>query len=337
MKAQPLFMEPVFKEMIWGGTALRDVFGYDIPGDDTGECWAISAHENGDCTVRTRNADGTPAPTDLDGRKLSALYREMPALFWGDAAEGAPARFPILTKILAAADDLSIQVHPDDAYAHEHENGADGKTECWYVIDAKPDATIIIGHNASSKEELKQMMDEKRFKELVREIPVKKGDFFFIEAGTVHAIKAGTLILETQQNTDITYRLYDYDRLQNGKPRELHLEKCLDVIPCPYQPKKVPHAEVRAFSNGSYIRNLVTCGLFGVNLISVTDELKICGKDVRKTFTIVSVLDGEGAITRAADSAETWQIRKGEHMILPADFGAYTLTGNLQIVTSWPE
>ena len=174
-------------------------------------------------------------------------------------------------------------------------------------------------------------------KELVREIPVKKGDFFFIEAGTVHAIKAGTLILETQQNTDITYRLYDYDRLQNGKPRELHLEKCLDVIPCPYQPKKVPHAEVRAFSNGSYIRNLVTCGLFGVNLIGVTDELKICGKDVRKTFTIVSVLDGEGAITRAADSEETWQIRKGEHMILPADFGAYTLTGNLQIVTSWPE
>ena len=120
--------------------------------------------------------------------------------------------FPLLIKIIDAKSDLSIQVHPDNAYAKEHENGSLGKTECWYILDSEPGTQIVIGHHAKDKEELMQMVEEKRWKDLIREVPVKKGDFYQIDPGCVHAIKGGTVILETQQSSDITYRVYDYDR-----------------------------------------------------------------------------------------------------------------------------
>ena len=193
-----LFMEPVFKEAIWGGTKLRDVFGYEIPSDTTGECWAVSAHKNGDCRI----AGGM-----YDGRLLSSLWEEKPELFGNYPGD----QFPLLVKIIDAKADLSIQVHPDDAYAKVHENGSLGKTECWFILDCKENATLVVGHNAKTKEELEQMIHEGRWKEFIREIPIKPGDFIQIDPGTVHAIKGGTLLLETQQSSDITYRVYDYD------------------------------------------------------------------------------------------------------------------------------
>ena len=137
-----LFMEPVFKEAIWGGTRLKDVFGYDIPSSRTGECWAISAHKNGDCRI----AGGT-----WKGQSLSSLWESHPE--WFGAAAGCHKEFPLLVKIIDARNDLSIQVHPDNAYAGEHENGSLGKTECWYILDCDPDATIVIGHHAGNKDE----------------------------------------------------------------------------------------------------------------------------------------------------------------------------------------
>ena len=139
-----LFLKPVFKEMIWGGSRLKEQFGYEIPGDHTGECWAISAHPNGDCIVK----EGP-----YEGRTLSEMWTSHPELF------GSPGldRFPLLIKIIDAKDDLSIQVHPDDAYAKEHENGSLGKTECWYILDCKEDARIVIGHNAKTQKELEDM------------------------------------------------------------------------------------------------------------------------------------------------------------------------------------
>ena len=318
---QPLFLEPVFKEMIWGGTALRELFHYDIPGDKTGECWAVSAHKNGDCTVHTKTV------SEYDGKTLSALWTENKEL-WGKSGE-KPV-FPLLTKIISAEEDLSIQVHPDDEYAKAHENGSLGKTECWYILDAKEGATIVIGHNAKDREELRRMVEERRFKELIKEIPIKKGDFLFIEPGTVHAIKAGTVLLETQQNSDITYRLYDYDRLQNGMPRELHLEKCMDVINGEKRKDKIKHRPVKVFGNGSYIRNLVTSPLFDVTLIKVTDEVKM---EQNEDFTLVSVIEGGGKLVRKADNAE-YEIKKGIHFILPYKFGAYSLTGDMEVVES---
>ena len=149
-KTRPiLFLNPVFKEMIWGGNQLAEKFGYEIPSDKTGECWAVSAHPNGDCTVR----EGEYA-----GRKLSELFKEEPELFGNLPLD----RFPLLIKIIDAKADLSIQVHPDDAYAKVHENGSLGKTECWYILDCPEDATLVVGHNAGSREELKEMIDQKR-------------------------------------------------------------------------------------------------------------------------------------------------------------------------------
>ena len=194
MERPILFLNPVFKQMIWGGSKLETEFGYEIPGDKTGECWAVSAHPNGDCVVR----EGI-----YEGKTLSFLWQEHRELFGNIGLD----RFPLLTKIIDAKDDLSIQVHPDDAYANVHENGSLGKTECWYVLDCPEGAALVVGHNASTREELKSMIEEGRWGELIREIPVKKGDFIQIDPGTVHAIKGGLMILETQPNSDITYRV----------------------------------------------------------------------------------------------------------------------------------
>ena len=144
--------------------------------------------------------------------------------------ESMGKNFRSLLRSLMQRSDLSIQVHPDNDYAREHENGSLGKTECWYILDSEPGTKIVIGHYAKDKEELKQMVEEKRWKDLIREVPVKKGDFYQIDPGCVHAIKGGTVILETQQSSDITYRVYDYDRKWNGKLRELHVKQSLDVI-----------------------------------------------------------------------------------------------------------
>lgn len=317
---QPLFLNPVFKEMIWGGTALRELFRYDIPSDNTGECWAISAHKNGDCMVETREG------SDYSGKTLSELWENNKEL-WGGS--GKAEVFPLLTKLISAETDLSIQVHPDDEYAKAHENGSLGKTECWYVADAKEGATIVIGHNAKDKEELGKFISEKNFRGLIREIPVRKGDFFFIEPGTVHAIKGGTVILETQQNSDITYRLYDYDRLQNGKPRELHIDKCLDVIICPFENEEPVHREVKTYEDGSIERNLVVCSLFEVSYVKVEKQIKLT-QDT--DFTLVSVLEGEGILI--SENSDKYEIKKGEHFILPNGFGAYELVGNMELITS---
>ncbi len=304
-----IFLNPVFKEMIWGGNRLRTEYGYDIPGDDTGECWAVSAHPKGDCTVRGG---------EFDGMSLSTLWKERRDLFGG--VEGDV--FPLLVKIIDAKDDLSIQVHPDDAYAAEHENGALGKTECWYILDCDEDAQIVIGHNAKDKEELQEMIAQERWNELIRVLPIKKGDFFQINPGTVHAIKKGTLILETQQSSDVTYRLYDYGRLQNGKPRELHIQKSIDVIRCPYQ-ESLEGRKTQKLTCGE-LTTLVSCRFYTVYRLSVNGREELTQTE---PFTIMSVIEGSGSI-------DGTPVKKGDHFILPAGFGTYEAEGDMTVILS---
>lgn len=304
-----LFLNPVFVEMIWGGNRLASEYHYDIPSDKTGECWAVSAHTNGDCTIE----NGI-----YKGEKLSSLWKNHRELF-GDISGD---RFPLLVKIIDAKDDLSIQVHPDDSYAKKYENGSLGKTECWYILDCNENANLIIGHNAKDKEELQQMIDNKEWDRLIRKVPIKKGDFFQIEPGTVHAITAGTLILETQQNSDITYRLYDYDRLSNGVPRELHIEKSIDVIKTPFEEKKT---ESKITKERNYIKEeLVTCEYYFVDKIDVDGNQSFHNA---APFLIMSVLDGEGTI-------DDIPIKKGDHFILPSGYGNYILKGKLSVICS---
>jgi mannose-6-phosphate isomerase/beta-glucosidase len=304
-----IFLEPVFKEMIWGGNRLKTDFGYDIPSDNTGECWAVSAHAKGNCTVKNG---------EYKGENLSSLWKNHRELFGGINGEV----FPLLIKIIDAKADLSIQVHPDDEYASRYENGSLGKTECWYVLDCDEDGKIVIGHNAKNKEELKEMIAEHRWNELIHELPIKKGDFFQIDPGTVHAIKAGTVILEAQQNSDITYRLYDYDRLSEGKPRELHIDKSIDVIKCPHVDFSTKRKET--VLEHAILEELVVNKFYTVNKLTVTGKQNF---NQNEPFTILSVIEGLGMI----DGIE---IVKGDHFILPAGYGEYCIDGNLQVITS---
>ncbi len=304
-----IFLEPVFKSMIWGGSKLETEFGFSIPSDHTGECWAISAHKNGDCLIRNG---------EYQGKTLSWLWEHHREEFGGIIGEV----FPLLIKIIDAKADLSIQVHPDDEYAVIKENGALGKTECWYILDCEENAEIVIGHNAMDKQELKDMIHNKRWKELIRVKKINKGDFFQIEPGTVHAIKRGTMILETQQNSDITYRLYDYDRLDNGKPRELHIEKSIDVINCPHKDIVV---EQKVINEKAYdLKELVQCGFYTVLKLDIHGDGEF---HQDKSFQNFTVIDGEGFI-------DNHRIKKGDCFILPSGYGSYHLQGNMELIIS---
>jgi beta-glucosidase len=309
-KRDVLFIEPVFKQRIWGGSKLRDEFGYEIPGEDTGECWAISAHPNGDCVIKNG---------EYKGKTLSQLWKESPELF-GDLDLD---RFPLLIKIIDAKDDLSIQVHPDDAYAKVHENGSLGKTECWYVLDCKEDSTLVVGHNAKSKEELKDMIENGRWNELIREIPIKKGDFIQIYPGCMHAIKGGVMVLETQQNSDITYRVYDYDRLTDGKPRELHVKQSIDVITVPAASAEESVMKATAFKDNE-LDLLIRCDYYQVWKLKVSGSVMI---NQKYPFMNVSVISGEGSV-------QGQKLHKGDHVILPAGMGEVLFEGNMEIIAS---
>ena len=310
MSKEILFLEPVFTHNIWGGTKLREEYGYPVEGDDIGECWGIAAHDNGDCTVKS----GTFA-----GKTLSTLWNEHRELFGNQEGD----RFPLLVKIIDAKDDLSIQVHPDDTYAAEHENGSFGKMECWYILDCEENSTLVIGHNAKTKEELTDMIENKRWGELIREIPVRKGDFIQIDPGTVHAIKGGITILETQQNSDITYRVYDYDRLSNGQPRQLHVKQSLDVITVPAKPVEDSVIHVGE-TKVNELQELIRCQYYKVFKIDVDGEAVI---EDNEPFLIMSVVEGSGTI-------DGQEIRKGAHFILPAGYGNVKLKGNMKIIAS---
>jgi beta-glucosidase len=309
---QILFLNPVFTHNIWGGTKLREEFGYPIEGDDIGECWGIAAHEHGDCTIR----EGA-----YQGMTLSGLWKAHPELFGHYGSD----RFPLLTKIIAAKADLSIQVHPDDAYAAVHEHGSYGKMECWYILDCKENATIVIGHHAKTKEQLSDMIENGRWSEFIREIPIQKGDFLQIDPGTVHAIKGGTVLLESQQNSDITYRVYDYDRLSNGKPRPLHIKQSIDVITVP---AKDIGDSIRHTGNvpKNELFELIACKYYRIFKLDVDGTAEFAQS---YPFLLMSVVEGSGSI-------DGYPVKKGDHMILPAGYGDVRVEGQLCIIASTP-
>ena len=180
-KSPILFLKPVLKQMVWGGSRLHEDFGYETEADNIGECWGIAAHPNGDSSINCEKFHER-----FSNLTLSALWKKEPKLF----GNYDTTQFPLLIKIIDAKSDLSIQVHPDDAYAAREENGSLGKMECWYIIDCPVDAVLVVGHNAKTKEQLEEMVQEGKWDELIRKVPIKKGDFIQIDPGTVHAITA---------------------------------------------------------------------------------------------------------------------------------------------------
>ena len=310
--SEPLFLQSVMHEKIWGGTKLRDEFGYEIPSDKVGEYWAISAHPHGVSTIK----NGRFAGMGLD--KVYAEHRDL----FGNSNEPV---FPLLTKILDANDWLSVQVHPDDHYAMEHE-GELGKTECWYVIAADEGAEIIYGHNAKSREELRQQIEKKEWDTLLTKVPVKAGDFFYVPSGTMHAIGSGILILETQQSSDTTY---DFDRKDaQGNLRELHLEKSIDVLNIGESANSRP-VILKADDLASTL--LVASDFFAVYKWGVSGKVTL---EKTAPYLLVSVLAGQGMMTV---DENTYPIAKGTHFILPSDVEAWTFEGqDLEMIVSHP-
>ncbi|MCT4486706.1 mannose-6-phosphate isomerase, class I [Levilactobacillus parabrevis] len=317
---EPLFLKPIFHSKLWGGRKLEKDFGYTLPDGNIGECWAISGHLHGPNEV----ANGT-----YKGKLLSDLYVSEPQLF------GQPQlkRFPLLIKILDAESALSVQVHPDDDYAEVHENDS-GKTECWYVINAEPDAYLIYGHRAKSKEQLAQMIKAGAWNELLRKQPVKAGDFFYVPSGTVHALTKGIEVLETQQSSDVTYRMYDWDRVDKhtGKKRSLHIQQSLDVITVPFEMPKITSKV--SHEGDSTITKLVSppdskyFSVFENEIKGTVDYHR--GKN---PFMLYSVIKGQGVLEIGG---KQYTIVKGQHFIVPNGVLDWSISGDLLLISSTP-
>ena len=309
-----IFLEPVFCERIWGGRNLEK-FNFSIPQGDIGEAWVIAAHDNGSSKI----INGS-----LAGLTLKEAYEKYPTLF----TEKVYDKFPLLIKILDASDNLSVQVHPEDDYAKVNENGELGKTECWYVLDAKEDAKLVYGHSAITREEFNSRIDNAEWNELFIEEKVKEGDFFYIPAGTLHAIGEGILIYEVQQNSDTTYRVYDYDRVdKDGNKRELHIEKTKDVTKVPFEKVELDQ-EVYEVGNIK-VTQLAEERYFGVYNIEVSGEAELTTNDTGNLFT---VLEGQGRI-KVEDIV--YDIKKGDSFILTTQCSDCLLDGDMLLIGSY--
>lgn len=314
---QPIFLKAVLQDKIWGGSKLYTHFGLDLPSQTIGEAWSISAHPNGVSEVIS--------PAEFAGMGLDELYQSHPELFGGVTEE----RFPLLTKILDANQNLSVQVHPDDKYGLEHE-GELGKTECWYIISADPGSKIIYGHNAQTPEEFSAMVEEGRWDDLLREVPVKDGDFFYVPHGTIHAIGAGIVILETQQNSDTTYRVYDYGRTDaQGNERDLHIQQSLDVTQFPHQDPQVNITEDS--QDGGKVIHYLTNEYFSVYKWDLKKSLTV---DLPKEYYLATVITGEGEMEI---DGKVYPLHLADSFILPSDIQSVTLRGDLEIIVSNPE
>lgn len=312
----PIKFNPILKERLWGGTKLKTLFNKPIETDITGESWEVSAVK-GDISV--------VANGDFTGKSLQELIDLYPNELLGKHVyEKFGADFPILIKFIDAREDLSIQVHPNDELAKKRHNSF-GKTEMWYVMQADEGAELIVGFNKDvSKEEYQQLLDNEQLTEIMNYEKVTEGDTFFINTGKVHAIGGGIIIAEIQQTSDITYRVYDFNRKdKNGNLRELHTEQALDAID--YQKKD--DFKVTYSKSDNYTNEMVNCPYFITNYLKLTEnfEKEIGSQD---SFHIYMCVKGSGVIS---DGKTELTVNQGETVLFPAS------CGKLQVKTSQME
>ncbi len=310
----PLKLTPAFKDYIWGGTALRDVYGKKCDYDKIAESWELSCHKDGLSIIDSGEFSGETLLNYIEKNGKKVL---------GTACEKFE-NFPILIKLIDAKDNLSVQVHPNNEYALRVE-GEYGKTEMWYIVDCEDDATLICGfkENITHEQFAKAVMDN-TFLDFANVVPVKKGDTFFIESGTLHAIGKGILIAEIQQNSNTTYRVYDYGRVDaNGNGRPLHIEKALEVTTLT-PPKKQAEYPMEKF-DGFTSQKLATCEYFDVSRINF-DGKSIFNAD-ETSFHSILVLNGEISVLH---NETTLEIKAGETVFIPAGTLNYEIIGKAE-------
>lgn len=314
----PVKLIPPVKDYIWGGTKLKTEYAIQTDLSKAAEAWVLSCHKDGQSVI---------AGGQYDGRTLESVIEEL-----GDTVLGRNAArfdfFPVLIKLIDAKDNLSVQVHPDNEYARVHE-GEYGKTEAWYVLDCEPGASLIYGfRHAISREELRERIQDNTLLEVVNQVPVHPGDLFFIDSGTLHAIGKGILLAEVQQNSNTTYRVYDYGRLgADGKPRDLHIEKALDVTHCEPPAHPVGPAGAPEQHPGYTATLQASCEFFTFRTLEIDGQAAFTADG--ETFVSLVVLEGEGTLTSAGG---VMMLNKGESIFVPADAGDYALAGRLKVL-----
>lgn len=314
----PLKFENLYYEKIWGGRDLEE-FRDNLPEGNIGESWDIACHKNGTSVV----ANG-----EFKGMRLDKLIEKYQEKVIGTKIH--KDWFPLLIKLINAKDKLSVQVHPNDNYAKEVE-GEMGKTEVWYVVEAFEGANLVVGTKENcTKEQFQKAVESGNLDEYMNRIPVKKGDVYFVKSGLIHAIGEGVIIAEIQQNSDTTYRVYDYNR-----GRELHIEKALDVIDLNLQGKKRDGIKVK---KSGYEKNyLCLCKDFSLELYNI--EKQCAEKSDEERFFAFTCVEGQGEILynseKKAIKQEKEIIKKGDSILIPAFLGEYTLKGKMKLLKSY--
>ncbi len=315
----PLILKPVIKDYLWGGTKLKTDFGFETDKNIAAEGWMLSCHKDGVNIVLNGEYKGKTLNEVLDVWGIKALGKRSESFSY----------FPILIKLIDAKQKLSIQVHPDDEYALATE-GEYGKTEMWYVVDCEEGAELIYGFKQDiSKEEFERRIKDNTLTEVCNFVPVNKGDVFFISAGTLHAIGEGILIAEVQQNSNTTYRVSDYGRLgADGKPRELHIDKALQVTECEVPTKEYGNIGKIVTDGENEIRELAVCDKFSAKSLSLKEIYTVEEND---SFVSLIILDGEMAIKW--DGGEI-KAHKGDSIFIPAGLKT-ELKGEAEVLYSY--
>lgn len=311
---------PAGKDYLWGGTRLRDEFGKKIDMTPLAETWECSVHPDGPSIV----ANGKHS-----GKTLAEVLNEHPEYL--GTKVGDTKELPVLVKFIDAKKDLSVQVHPDDAYAKEHER-QNGKSEMWYVMDADEDASLIYGFTHPVTESLlRNAVEQGNLDKHLQKVKVHKGDIYYVLAGTVHGIGAGTLVAEIQESSNVTYRVYDYNRTdKNGKKRELHFDKAVEVMDMGVAPDvKQKHRFIHYYP-GCSREILCRCKYFETERIVVTKGLSFSVKN--ESFQIILCLDGEGQIETMDDTKKSVRFQKGDCLYIPAGMGRCYLLGEAEIL-----
>ncbi len=314
-------LTPFAVRTIWGGRKLIESYNVKTDLENCAEAWMLSCFKDFESTVSSG---------EYQGMTLNEVLEKEGKAILGKNAEGFDD-FPVLIKFIDAADDLSVQVHPDDEYAQQY-NGGFGKTECWYIMDCEPGARIIYGFKDKiTTEEFAKAIEENKIEDVVNYVEVKKGDFFFIEAGTLHAICKGILLAEVQQNSNVTFRAYDYNRFDakcNG-PRPLHIKETLDVTKCEPPCPSVPTLSKVEKIGDTTRTELVSFELFSVNKVEINGVYKSVADE--NSFVHIMVLGGSGKIACGGIELD---IAKGDGVFIPANAGEYTVNGSVEILES---
>ncbi|MFG6392568.1 MAG: class I mannose-6-phosphate isomerase [Lachnospiraceae bacterium] len=321
MAAYPFLLRPSGKDYLWGGNRLKDDFAKNIDLTPLAETWECSTHPDGPSFVDSGR---------FSGQTLSMVLKMHPEYLGTHPCTNG--ELPILIKFIDAKEDLSVQVHPDDNYAMEHENGQSGKSEMWYVLDAEKDAKLVYGLiHECDRQTIKNAVEDGSIMDYLQKVPVKKNDLFFIEAGTIHAIGAGTLLAEIQENSNLTYRLYDYGRTgKDGRKRRLHIDKALDVanlerMADPGQPQRV-----LKYRNGEASELLCRCKYFEARRIILnTGKHPVYYKTDEISFRVLLCLEGRGSIQF---ENEILDFEKGRCIFVPANSVIINIYGRAQFL-----